>query len=120
AMSFGVESLDPATLKKAGRRPIPPDHQRAIMSFRRNLGITTAAFYVFGFLQHTWDSIMQTSDYAIQLGSTFAQFKILTPYPGTTLWKGRMELIYETDWEQFDGFTPTFNHPQLTATDLKF
>jgi len=26
AMSFGVESLDPATLKKSGRRPIPQEH----------------------------------------------------------------------------------------------
>jgi radical SAM superfamily enzyme YgiQ (UPF0313 family) len=120
AMSFGVESLDPSTLKKAGRRPIPPDHQRAIMSFCRNLGIMTAAFYVFGFVQDTWDSIAQTIDYAIQLGSTFAQFKILTPYPGTPLWKQMSGLVYETDWEQFDGFTPTFNHPHLTATDLRF
>src|SRR5262249_6616694 len=56
AMSFGVESLDPATLKKAGRRPIPPEHQRAILSFCRSLGIKTAAFYVFGFLQDTWGS----------------------------------------------------------------
>jgi anaerobic magnesium-protoporphyrin IX monomethyl ester cyclase len=119
-MSFGVESLDPATLKKAGRRPIPPEHQRAIIGFCRSLGITTAAFYVFGFLQDTWDSIAQTIDYAIQLGSTFAQFKILTPYPGTPLWKQMRPLVYESNWEEFDGFTPTFNHPNLTTSDLKF
>jgi radical SAM superfamily enzyme YgiQ (UPF0313 family) len=120
AMSFGVESLDPATLKKAGRRPIPPEHQRAIISFCRNLGIKTAAFYVFGFMQDTWDSIAQTIDYAIQLGSTFAQFKILTPYPATPLWKQMHQLVYEQDWEKFDGFTPTFNHPNLSPSDLKF
>jgi radical SAM superfamily enzyme YgiQ (UPF0313 family) len=120
AMSFGVESLDPATLKKAGRRPIPPDHQRAIISFCRSLGITTAAFYVFGFLQDTWDSIAQTIDYAIQLGSTFAQFKILTPYPGTPLWKQMSPLVYESNWEEFDGFTPTFNHPNLTTSEMRF
>jgi radical SAM superfamily enzyme YgiQ (UPF0313 family) len=120
AMSFGVESLDPATLKKAGRRPIPADHQRAIISFCRSLGIMTAAFYVFGFMQDTWDSIAQTIDYAIQLGSTFAQFKILTPYPGTPLWKQMSPLVHESDWEEFDGFTPTFNHPNLSTSDLKF
>jgi radical SAM superfamily enzyme YgiQ (UPF0313 family) len=120
AMSFGVESLDPATLKKAGRRPIPPDHQRAIISFCRGLGIKTAAFYVFGFLQDTWDSIAQTIDYSIQLGSTFAQFKILTPYPATPLWKQMSHLVYQSDWEEFDGFTPTFNHPNLTTNELKF
>jgi anaerobic magnesium-protoporphyrin IX monomethyl ester cyclase len=120
AMSFGVESLDPATLKKAGRRPIPPEQQRAILSFCRSLGIKTAAFYVFGFLQDSWDSIAQTIDYAIQLGSTFAQFKILTPYPGTPLWKQMNHLVYEQNWEEFDGFTPTFNHPNLTTRELNF
>jgi anaerobic magnesium-protoporphyrin IX monomethyl ester cyclase len=120
AMSFGVESLDPATLKKAGRRPIPPEHQRAIINFCRSLGIRTAAFYVFGFLQDTWDSIAQTIDYSIQLGTTVAQFKILTPYPATPLWKQMSHLVFESNWEEFDGFTPTFNHPNLTTADMRF
>jgi hypothetical protein len=28
--------------------------------------------------------------------------------------------IRETDWEQFDGFTPTFEHPNLSTDDLRF
>src|SRR6476661_1456376 len=80
AMSFGVESLDPATLKKSGRRPIPQTHQRQIMAHCRKLGIVTAAFYVLGFLQDDWNSVAATIDYATDLGSTFAQFKMLTPY----------------------------------------
>jgi radical SAM superfamily enzyme YgiQ (UPF0313 family) len=120
AMSFGVESVDPQTLRKAGRRPIPQPHQRAIMTFCRELGVMTAAFYVFGFLQDTWNSIAVTIDHAIQLGSTFAQFKILTPYPGTPLWKQMQPLVYEKDWEKFDGFTPTFRHPNITSSELMF
>ena len=38
-----------------------------------------AAFYVFGFLQDDWSSIAATIDYAIDMGSTVAQFKLLTP-----------------------------------------
>jgi radical SAM superfamily enzyme YgiQ (UPF0313 family) len=120
AMSFGVESMAPETLKKAGRRPIPHPHQQAIIDFCREIGVMTAAFYVFGFVQDTWDSIALTIDHAIQLGSTFAQFKILTPYPGTPLWKQMKPLVYETDWQKFDGFTPTFNHPNLTSDELMF
>ncbi len=77
AMSFGVESLDPATLKKSGRRPIPQAHQREIMAHCRQLGIVTAAFYVLGFLQDDWNSIAPTIDYATDMGSTFAQFETL-------------------------------------------
>src|SRR5262252_1756121 len=120
AMSFGVESLDPATLKTSGRRPIPQDHQREIMAHCRKLGIVTAAFYVLGFLQDDWNSIAATIDYATDLGSTFAQFKILTPYPGTPMFKQIEPLLTETDWEKYDGYTPTFKHPNLSDHELRY
>jgi anaerobic magnesium-protoporphyrin IX monomethyl ester cyclase len=120
AMSFGVESVAPATLKKVGRRPIPEPHQREILLRCRELGIVTAAFYVLGFAEDTWESIGATIDYAIDLGSTVAQFKILTPYPGTPLYKRMQPTITERDWERFDGFTPTFTHPSLTHAQLRF
>src|ERR1700704_6227099 len=120
AMSFGVESLDPATLKKSGRRPIPRTHQREIIQHCRNKGIVTAAFYVLGFLQDDWNSIAATIDYATDLGSTYAQFKILTPYPGTPMFRQIEPLLTETDWEKFDGFTPTFKHPNLSDRELRF
>jgi anaerobic magnesium-protoporphyrin IX monomethyl ester cyclase len=84
------------------------------------LGIKTCAFYVIGFLNDCWDDIAATIEYAIALGSTFAQFKILTPYPGTPLWKQFAPLVFEQDWQKFDGFTPTFHHPLLSREELRF
>jgi anaerobic magnesium-protoporphyrin IX monomethyl ester cyclase len=120
AMSFGVESLSPAILKKSGRRPIPEAHQREIIEHCRKRGIVTAAFYVLGFLQDDWNSIAATIDYATDLGSTFAQFKILTPYPGTPMFRQIEPLLTEADWEKFDGYTPTFRHPNLSHQELRF
>src|SRR6185436_7835844 len=118
-ITFGVESMDPATLKRVGRRPIPPEHQREIIGHCRDKGITTEGFYVLGFLTDTVESIRATIDYAIDLGSTIAMFKILTPFPGTPLHKHMKPLITETDWEKFDGYTPTFTHPNLTDKELR-
>jgi radical SAM superfamily enzyme YgiQ (UPF0313 family) len=120
AMSFGVESLDPATLKKSGRRPIPQGHQREIMRLCTELGIVTAAFYVLGFLQDDWNSIAATIDYSIDLASTFAQFKILTPYPGTPMFKQLEPLLTEHNWEKYDGYSPTFKHPNLSGHELQY
>lgn len=120
AMSFGVESVSPATLRKVGRRPIPERQQRDVLAECRRLGIVTAAFYVFGFPEDTFESIKATIDYSVDLGSTVAQFKILTPYPGTPLFGKLQPAITETDWERFDGFTPTFTHPSLTHDQLAF
>jgi hypothetical protein len=80
----------------------------------------TAAFYVLGFLQDDWNSIAATIDYATDLGSTFAQFKILTPYPGTPMFKQLEPRLTEPDWEKYDGYTPTFAHPNLTERELRF
>ncbi len=120
AISFGVESVSPEILRRVGRRPIPEGHQRAIIGWCRDRGVLTAAFYVLGFLQDDWRSIAGTIDYAIDLGSTIAQFKLLTPYPGTPLWKQFAPRVYETDWQRFDGFTPTFEHPNLSPAELRF
>ncbi|MBI4262900.1 MAG: radical SAM protein [Acidobacteria bacterium] len=117
---FGVESVSADTLRKVARRPIPPPHQAAIVRHCRRRRIATAAQYVLGFVQDDWSSIAATIDYAIELGSTFAQFKLLTPYPGTPLWKQLESRVYERDWQKFDGFTPTFTHPNLTADELRF
>jgi radical SAM superfamily enzyme YgiQ (UPF0313 family) len=120
AVSFGVESISREVLRKVARRPIPEPHQRAIVECCRRLGVATVAYYVFGFLQDDWSTISATIDYAISLGTTFAQFKLLTPYPGTPLWKQLAPLIYEKDWERFDGYTPTFRHPNLSGRELRF
>ena len=120
AISFGVETVSTETLKRAGRRPIPPEHQRQVIADCRRRGIVSAAFYVFGFLQDDWQSIAATIDYAIDMGSTVAQFKLLTPYPGTPMYRQLAPRIYEQDWERFDGYTPTFTHPSLTADELSF
>jgi radical SAM superfamily enzyme YgiQ (UPF0313 family) len=120
AISFGVETSSAETLKRSGRRPIPAEHQQRIIAECRRLGIVTAAFYVLGFLQDDWSSVAATIDYAIALGSTAAQFKLLTPYPGTPMWRQLEARVYETDWQRFDGFTPTFTHPSLSEEELRF
>jgi radical SAM superfamily enzyme YgiQ (UPF0313 family) len=119
-ISYGVESVSAETLRRVGRRPIPEAHHREIVDYCRRLGILTAAQYVIGFLTDDWQSVAATIDFAIDMDSVFAQFKLLTPYPGTPLFKQMQPLIYETDWERFDGFTPTFHHPNLTAKELMF
>ena len=120
AMSFGIESVAPEILRRVGRRPTPESQQRLIINHCRELGVATAAFYVLGFPADDWSSIAATIDFAIDLGSTAAQFKLLTPYPGTPLWKQLEPRVYEKDWQKFDGFTPTFEHPNLSARELKF
>lgn len=114
AINFGVESPDPLVLRKVARRVIPPAHMRHMIKLCWELGITTTAFYVIGFLQDTEESIEELIRFAVDLDSTVANFKILTPYPGTPQFKQLKSLINDDDWEHFDGYTLNFSHPNLT------
>ena len=113
-ISFGVESPDPVILKKVARRFIPHEHMRNMIKLCWELNISTIAFYVMGFMQDTEESIEELIRFAIELDSTYANFKILTPYPGTPQFKQLKPLVFESDWEKFDGYTLTFRHPVLT------
>jgi len=113
-IGFGVESVEPSTLKSVARRYISHEHMYRMVSLCWDLGISTTAFYVFGFLQDTEESIEATIRFACELDTTRANFKILTPYPGTPLYKQMKHLIFENDWERFDGYTLNFDHPILT------
>ena len=113
-ISFGVESPDPVILKKVARRFIPHEHMRNMIKLCWELNISTIAFYVMGFMQDTEESIEELIRFAIELDSTYANFKILTPYPGTPQFKQLKPLVFENDWEKFDGYTLTFRHPVLT------
>jgi len=96
-ISFGVESPDPLILKKVARRHIPHDHMRKIVNLCWELGIVSTAFYVIVFLQETEERIEDTIRFACDLDTTYANFKILTPYPGTPQFKQLQPLICETD-----------------------
>ena len=113
-ISFGVENPDPLVLKKVARRFIPHEHMRKMIRLCWELNIVTVGFYVIGFLQDTEESIRETIRFACDLDTTYANFKILTPYPGTPQFKQLKPLIFEKDWEKFDGYTLTFRHPVLT------
>jgi anaerobic magnesium-protoporphyrin IX monomethyl ester cyclase len=113
-ISFGVESPDPMILKRVARRSIPHEHMSNMVKLCWSLGVVTTAFYIIGFLQETEEMIENTIRFACDLDTTYANFKILTPYPGTPQYKQLKPLIFETDWEKFDGYTLTFKHPCLT------
>jgi radical SAM superfamily enzyme YgiQ (UPF0313 family) len=119
-VSFGVESVSPEVLRKVGRRPTPHAHERALVEECRQLGIVSIGFFMLGFLTDDWHSTAATINYACDLGPTIASFKLVTPYPGTPMWKKMEPLITEKDLEKFDGFEPTFRHPNLTERELRF
>ncbi len=103
-MKFGLESADPAVLKRIGK-PIKLDRVEKVATTAQRLGIKTHMTVMFGLSGETHESIEKTFEFACKLDVDSVQFSVATPYPGTRYYyelKEAGRLKFEK-WEDFDG-----------------
>jgi radical SAM superfamily enzyme YgiQ (UPF0313 family) len=76
---------------------------------------------VFGLDNDDPDVFDRTVDWAVSRGITTATFHILTPYPGTALFKQMVaeNRILHFDWDQYDTRTVVYQTRSLSAAQLK-
>jgi radical SAM superfamily enzyme YgiQ (UPF0313 family) len=56
---------------------------KELIQFVNEKGIKTLGFYIIGFSSESWQDMMETYNLASELGTTYANFNIWTPYIGT-------------------------------------
>lgn len=117
-INVGIESSSEEVKNKAHRKSDEIVHQEMIIKFCEDMGIKIGAFYIFGNLSDTEESIENTIDYAKRLNTSYAQFTLCTPYPGTQFYEQIKDKIFENNWDKFDIYTPTFTHPNLKSSEL--
>ncbi len=84
-------------------------------------GAMINASFVFGMDDDTPDVFDRTVDWAVGAGLETATFHIMTPYPGTALFR-RMEAagrIVHRDWDRYDTRTVVFRPAGLTPEQLE-
>jgi len=118
SITVGIESPDDSTLRHYDRRPIGDDRQRAFVALCRSMGIRTVAGFLIGFPGDTVASIRAVGQYAKLVGPTFANFNIVTPYPGTEFFQQVKERIVTFDYSRYSVFTPVLRGDHLTPEQI--
>ena len=114
SVTVGIETPDETTLRRYRRAPISDDRQREFVALCRELGIRTVAGFMIGFPDDTAASIEAVLKYAKSVGPTFANFNIVTPYPGTPFFAEVREQIAELDFTRYNVYTPLMRYRYLT------
>lgn len=114
SVTVGIETPDETTLRRYRRAPISDDRQREFVALCRALGIRTVAGFMIGFPDDTAASIKAVLKYAKAVGPTFANFNIVTPYPGTPFFAEVREQIAELDFTRYNVYTPLMRYRYLT------
>lgn len=86
-LNVAIESGDEYVLNKLIRKPLKLSKVKSLIGKMKELGIETYGFFVIGCPGENKEQMQRTIDFACELGLDGAQFAIMTPYPGTPLWK---------------------------------
>ncbi|MHB1033300.1 MAG: B12-binding domain-containing radical SAM protein [Pirellulales bacterium] len=115
SITVGIESPEEDTLRQYRRKPIRDDRQRQFVADCRGLGIRTVAGFLIGFPEDTESSIRAVLRYAKAVNPTFANFNIVTPYPGTEFFEQVRGQIDDFDYSRYDVYTPVMKYRNLSA-----
>lgn len=118
SITVGIETPHEDTLRHYKRAPIKDDKQREFVALCRDLGIRTVAGFMIGFPEDTRQSIISVLRYAQLVGPTFANFNIVTPYPGTEFFEQVKEEIADFDFTKYNVYTPVMKYRYLTREQV--
>ena len=117
---IGFESLTGQNLDDARKKtPRPDDYARRVAIFHR-YGIQVNGSFVLGFDHDTRDVFKTTADWIEKNRLECATFHILTPYPGTPLFK-QMEKegrLLHKNWDRYDTSHVVFRPRLMSEQEL--
>jgi radical SAM superfamily enzyme YgiQ (UPF0313 family) len=87
ALFIGFESVDDEAVRHAGKRQNKPGKYKEIVRCLADHGIAVWGSFIFGLDDDSPDAFQRTVDFCIDAKITMALFALLTPYPGTALYK---------------------------------
>ncbi|MBN1591244.1 MAG: radical SAM protein [Pirellulales bacterium] len=119
SITVGIETPNDETLRRYHRAPIKEDRQRQFVELCRGLGIRTVAGFLIGFPEDTERSIRSVLSYAKTVGPTFANFNVVTPYPGTEFFEQIKDQIVDFNFSHYDVYTPVLRYQNLSIEQVE-
>lgn len=118
---IGFETLNNNNLSQSNKKQnLGTDYTEAINRLH-SLGVMINGSFVFGLDDDNKDVFKTTVDWAVQRALTTCTFHILTPYPGTRLFKSMEEQgrILHRNWDLYDTRQVVYKTSGLNGEELK-
>ena len=117
---IGFESLGEANLEDAGKKTPPPEDYARRVAVLHDNGIQVNGSFVLGFDHDDEGVFERTVDWIEANRLECATFHILTPYPGTLLFRQMQaeNRILHQDWSRYDTSHVVFKPAQMSAEAL--
>jgi radical SAM superfamily enzyme YgiQ (UPF0313 family) len=116
---LGIESGSQKILDSIGKRITLEQSEKAVRIVR-DAGIRVLGSFVIGFPQDDADAIGKTIRFARRLNLDYAQFSILTPYPGTPTYDDALvsNSLMRKDWSRYTALDPIMRNENVSQKEL--
>lgn len=117
---LGLEAITRSSLGDAGKKFNTSVNYKELIGHLHSLGISIQGCFVFGLDHDTLDTFDETVEFAIDVGIDLPRFAVLTPFPGTPLYKKleREQRILTKDWSLYDAQHVVFQPKLMTPQEL--
>ena len=117
---LGLETISDGSLSDASKSfNASVDYTKLIQDLH-SLEISIQGCFVFGLDHDTLETFDRTAEYAIELGIDLPRFSVLTPFPGTPLYRQleSEDRIISKNWELYDVQHVVFQPKNMTPEEL--
>ena len=115
---IGFESAHDEVLKELNKKASASVAHEAVAILKRH-GIDTFASFILGAERDTRSTIRDTVRFARRLGARIVEFSILTPLPGTRLYRRLESRLLTRDFSRYDLTHLVFRHPAFSPEELR-
>ncbi|MBC7118869.1 MAG: B12-binding domain-containing radical SAM protein [Methanobacteriaceae archaeon] len=110
---YGIESGSQRVLNLMNKKITLRQSEDAV-KIAKDLGIEVMASFIFGYPGETPAEMDKTIDFSIKLDPDYAQYSILTPFPGTPIYqKLEKKGLIEKDWEKYTVLDPVIKYERF-------
>ena len=114
----GIESAVEEVRNNSKRQSEVNDLQIEKINFLEKIGIKVKAMYILGLPTDNKKTFSETLEYAKKVNSSYAQFSVFTPYPGTPAYSEYKDKIKVKKYEEFTQWQLVFDHPNFSKSDV--
>ncbi len=121
SLFVGFETFSTENLRQSNKKQnLAKDYNKAVNRLH-SLGIMINGSFVFGLDEDDKDVFKRTVDWGVYNSITTATYHILTPYPGTKLFKNMEQggRILTRNWGLYDTRNVVYKTKRLTENELK-
>ncbi|MBF0143325.1 MAG: radical SAM protein [Magnetococcales bacterium] len=116
---MGVETGNAEVAERMGK-PIRLERYREAVAIAHRHGLEVRGSFIIGSMGETWQSMMDTLNFAMEIDVDLFQLNVSTPFPGTVLFKECVErgLLKHRNWYRYGQGEVLYEQPQLSAAEI--